>query len=128
MRPKKVINNQTPPKYPLKADKTTKSGSGKRYGSTYQKNRGEVFDRDPFIMAKEIYGAEIENNLKQFDTILDKLKGGKSPNKTVEQVYKQLVSKWKEQQRKLGKNTSPGEGTRSRLMKLAKQKIENPSF
>jgi len=37
----------------------------------------------------------------------------------VDAKYKELVAKWKESQKKLGKNTSPGEGTRARLMKQA---------
>ena len=37
--------------------------------------------------------------------------------------YKELILTWKENQKKLGKNTSPGEGTRSRLMKQAESEI-----
>ena len=38
--------------------------------------------------------------------------------------YKELLSEWKESQKKLGKNTSPGQGTRARLMKQSKSELE----
>lgn len=38
---------------------------------------------------------------------------------TIDSKYQELVTKWKEEQKKLGKNTNPGEGTRERLMKQA---------
>lgn len=38
-----------------------------------------------------------------------------------EVIYKELLNKWKESQRILGKNTNPGQGTRHRLMKQAMQ-------
>lgn len=37
--------------------------------------------------------------------------------------YKELMTAWKENQKKLGKNTSPGEGTRTRLMKQAESEV-----
>ena len=45
---------------------------------------------------------------------------------SVESIYKQLITKWEQEQKKLGKNTKPGQGTRNRLMKEAKIKfLEN---
>lgn len=45
---------------------------------------------------------------------------------SVEDIYKELVNKWKQEQKKLGKNSNPGQGTRNRLMKQAKlQASEN---
>jgi hypothetical protein len=34
-----------------------------------------------------------------------------------EQIYYQLLNKWKEEQKKLGRNTNPGQGTRKRLIR-----------
>ena len=41
----------------------------------------------------------------------------------VQARYKELLMSWKESQKKIGKNTSPGEGTRTRLMKQAESEI-----
>lgn len=47
----------------------------------------------------------------------------KSPE--VSAKYKELVLKWKEEQKNNGKNTSPGQGTRKKLLKQAKNEINN---
>lgn len=41
----------------------------------------------------------------------------------VEDKYKELLAKWQEEQKKLGKNTNPGEGTRARLKKEAETQV-----
>ena len=41
----------------------------------------------------------------------------------VKDRYKELVTAWKVQQKKLGKNDSPGQGTRTRLMKQAESEL-----
>lgn len=43
---------------------------------------------------------------------------------TVDSKYQELVAKWKEEQKKLGKNVNPGEGTRERLMKQAEAVVK----
>jgi hypothetical protein len=47
----------------------------------------------------------------------------KNDNEEVKAKYKELLSSWKENQKKLGKNYSPGEGTRKRLMNQAKSEL-----
>jgi hypothetical protein len=42
---------------------------------------------------------------------------------SVEDIYKELITNWKQEQKKLGKNIKPGQGTRNRLMKQAKIKF-----
>lgn len=42
---------------------------------------------------------------------------------SVDDIYKELIKNWKQEQKKSGKNTSPGQGTRNRLMKQAKLKF-----
>ena len=42
----------------------------------------------------------------------------------VDAKYKELLNKWKEEQRKAGKNTSPGEGTRKRLRRQAEEMVK----
>ena len=42
-----------------------------------------------------------------------------TPAASADELYKQKLTKWQEEQKKLGKNTNAGEGTRSRLKKEA---------
>jgi Sec-independent protein translocase protein TatA len=42
-------------------------------------------------------------------------------NKDPQTRYKELLAEWKASQKKLGKNTTPGQGTRNRLMRQAKE-------
>ena len=102
------------------------------------------YGEDPFTRAKNKYGDLIEKKLEAVDKEIQKLKTGKtettstnkeseaSPagaaeekeaNPAVDKRYKELVATWKENQKKLGKNESPGEGTRARLMKQAQSEI-----
>ena len=46
---------------------------------------------------------------------------------SVDDIYKELIKNWKQEQKKSGKNTSPGQGTRNRLMKQAKLKFSEKS-
>ncbi len=48
---------------------------------------------------------------------------GKEKSPEIENRYKELISIWRETQKRLGKNTSPGEGTRNRLLKQAESEI-----
>ena len=48
----------------------------------------------------------------------EKVKGDSEPGQ-LDNNYKMLLGKWKEQQKAAGKNTSPGQGTRARLKKQA---------
>lgn len=76
------------------------------------------------------------DRLKTLEEIKDELKSNKSsevvekPVESTDEIkpevknrYKELLTTWKENQKKLGKNESPGEGTRARLMKQAQSEI-----
>ncbi len=56
-------------------------------------------------------------------TVGDKETTTSDVNPQVQQRYKEIIQKWKEEQKRLGKNTSPGEGTRKRLLKQAESEI-----
>lgn len=45
-------------------------------------------------------------------------------NKDPQTRYKELLAEWKDSQKKLGKNTTPGQGTRTRLMRQAKEGVK----
>ena len=45
-------------------------------------------------------------------------------NKDPQTRYKELLAEWKDNQKKLGKNTTPGQGTRTRLMRQAKEGVK----
>jgi hypothetical protein len=45
-------------------------------------------------------------------------------NKDPQTRYKELLAEWKASQKKLGKNTTPGQGTRNRLMRQAKEGVK----
>jgi hypothetical protein len=51
------------------------------------------------------------------------VESGTEVNPQVQQRYKEIVQKWKEEQKRLGKNASPGEGTRKRLLKQAESEV-----
>jgi len=103
--------------------------------STKRSTLNNSYGEDKYSKSKKIYETEIENNLSYFEKIIEKM-NSEFNNKPVNsesskptdikdpQVrYKELLSEWKESQKKLGKNTSPGQGTRSRLMKQAKSEL-----
>ena len=113
----------------------------------YKKStKGNIWGEDKYAKAKEIYGVEIEKNIENFEKILKKIndesEGSNTPKEVVNTIskpvskensvskttdpqvrYKELLSEWKESQKKLGKNTSPGQGTRARLMKQVKSEL-----
>jgi hypothetical protein len=103
--------------------------------STKRSTLNNSYSEDKYSKSKKIYETEIENNLSYFEKIIEKM-NSEFNNKPVNsesskptdikdpQVrYKELLSEWKESQKKLGKNTSPGQGTRARLMKQAKSEL-----
>ena len=51
------------------------------------------------------------------------VESGVEVNPQIQQRYKEIVQKWKEEQKRLGKNVSPGEGTRKRLLKQAESEV-----
>lgn len=53
-----------------------------------------------------------------------KITGGEEVDDKVKMKYAQLRDIWVKSQKEAGKNTKPGEGTRKRLMKLAKVKVQ----
>jgi dsDNA-binding SOS-regulon protein len=55
----------------------------------------------------------------EFDSRNDKNQG----DEEVKNKYKELLSKWKEEQKKSGKNTNPGEGTRKSLKRQAMELV-----
>lgn len=55
----------------------------------------------------------------EFDSRNDKNQG----DEEVKNKYKELLSKWKEEQKKSGKNTNPGEGTRKKLKRQAMELV-----
>ena len=64
---------------------------------------------------------EIYNKLNEGDK-----KGIESEfNKKVDSIYKELIKKWQEEQKKAGQNTVPGEGTRKRFRKKAEEMAKN---
>lgn len=119
--------------FEFRLDKMT---GNSRKGDTGKRDKistkGREWPQDKFSKSKEIFGPEIENTITNFEKILVKMKS-EFNNKPVNsqsigtkdpQVrYKELVASWKEEQKKLGKNTSPGQGTRARLMKQAKSEL-----
>jgi hypothetical protein len=87
-------------------------------------------------VAKEKYGKLIEDKLSIVDSEINKLNVEKTTepesekkstesetNTDVSKRYNELIKSWKENQKKIGKNTSPGEGTRKRLMKQAESEV-----
>jgi hypothetical protein len=46
-----------------------------------------------------------------------------SADDEVDSVFQRLMGEWRNKQRKEGKNTDPGEGTRKRLLKQAKEEV-----
>lgn len=119
---------------------SSKDGSlGKRDKmSTKQNTISSKQGEDPFSKSKKSNEGLLESKLSLFSKTLEKMKMEMkskpsieekpqivSKEKPIENVvqskYKKLLQDWKENQRKLGKNTSPGQGTRARLMKMAQQ-------
>ena len=104
--------------------------------STKRSTLDNSFGEDKFSKARKIYEPEIQNNITNFEKILGKMKSDpnnkpvntestkSSDTKDPQVRYKELLSEWKESQKKLGKNTSPGQGTRARLMKQSKSELE----
>ena len=93
--------------------------------------KGNVWAKDKFAKAKQIDPKGVDSNLNNFSNILQKMElempkksDSQKPN-SVETRYKELLIQWKENQKKLGKNTSPGQGTRARLMKQAQTETKN---
>lgn len=67
---------------------------------------------------------EVELNKEEIQEIREvEVNVEKEAEKTFDEIYKELLSEWKEEQEKLGKNIKPGEGTRKRLKTLAKYKL-----
>lgn len=106
--------------------------------STKQNTLSSKQGEDPFSKSKKSNEGLLESKLSLFSKTLEKMKMEMkskpsieekpqivSKEKPIENVvqtkYKKLLQDWKENQRKLGKNTSPGQGTRARLMKMAQQ-------
>jgi hypothetical protein len=106
--------------------------------STKQNTLSSRQGEDPFSKSKKSNEGLLESKLSLFSKTLDRMKMEMkskpsteekpqivSKEKPIENVvqtkYKKLLQDWKENQRKLGKNTSPGQGTRARLMKMAQQ-------
>ena len=50
--------------------------------------------------------------------------GGSAKKPTVDEKYKEILAKWQEEQKKQGKNTNAGEGTRERLKKEAELAVK----
>ena len=50
--------------------------------------------------------------------------GGSTKKPTVDEKYKEILAKWQEEQKKQGKNTNAGEGTRERLKKEAELAVK----
>ena len=124
----------------LRLDKMAKNAGEGNTGSkdklsTKRSTLNNSYGEDKYSKSKKIYETEIENNLSNLEKILGKMnsefnikpvnsESTKSSDTKDPQVrYKELLSDWKESQKKLGKNTSPGQGTRARLMKQAKSEL-----
>ena len=106
---------------------------------------------DEFAKAVERNREFVNQKLEEFDKEIEKLKTGKTDNSkndqstdnkeeaskeevkagsenkesnpAVDKRYKELLTTWKENQKKLGKNETPGQGTRARLMKQAQSEL-----
>lgn len=126
--------------FEFRIDKMTgnsqKGNTGKKDKlSTKRSTLDYSFGEDKFSKARKIYEPEIQNNITNFEKILGKMKSElnnkpvntestkSSDTKDPQVRYKELLSEWKESQKKLNKNTSPGQGTRARLMKQAKSEL-----
>jgi hypothetical protein len=72
------------------------------------------------VKPEEVNSQAESENSKQETPGVD---GNSKLNSDVDAKYKELVSKWKAEQKKLGKNESPGQGTRARLMKQAQSEV-----
>jgi len=87
------------------------------YSNAYKKNP-EFIDKCIEEFKKII--VKISSSLNSTNTKSDT----NSKPTDVQTRYKQLISQWKEQQKKLGKNTNPGEGTRKRIFKQAENEVK----
>lgn len=69
----------------------------------------------------ELFSKKHNINLQKTSSLTKTVQDISKLSEEHELIYKQLLNKWKESQRALGKNTNPGQGTRNRLMKQAMQ-------
>jgi hypothetical protein len=90
---------------------------GNTIGKQFVAKKGDVKGWTEPITSNK---TESENN-KTDDLMKQEIGKEKSPE--IENRYKELISIWRETQKRLGKNTSPGEGTRNRLLKQAESEI-----
>ena len=60
-------------------------------------------------------------NLQKSSDLVDTITNVSELSEKHKNIYKELIEKWKAEQKALGKNTRPGQGTRNRLMRQAVQ-------
>ena len=82
-------------------------------------DRIQVFNKILIVFIQK----KIDINELYVGGVRDDDKKGSRKDK-VDAKYKELLNKWKEEQRKAGKNTSPGEGTRKRLRRQAEEMVK----
>ena len=109
---------------------------GKPIGKIFVGNKGEVKSwketkmknsNDNSLKDKEDIQKENPSSIKGEPSMQEEVPviadEKEESNPAVDKRYKELVLQWKESQKKLGKNTNPGEGTRIRLLKQAQSEI-----
>lgn len=119
----KVVSNIPQNPQVLKIQEVDKDGNP--IGGVFVGKKGDIKGFKETIQPKETGNSEI-NKLKVEKTTepeSEKKSTGSEANTDVNNRYKELIQSWKENQKKNGKNPSPGEGTRKRLMKQAESEV-----
>lgn len=119
----KVVSNIPQNPQVLKIQEVDKDGNP--IGGVFVGKKGDIKGFKETIQPKETGNSEI-NKLKVEKTTepeSEKKSTGSETNTDVNNRYKELIQSWKENQKKNGKNPSPGEGTRKRLMKQAESEV-----
>lgn len=85
------------------------------------------------VMVKDFINKEVEEYKSEYARVRGegKSEGGETTESgakpDVQTRYKELLAAWKDEQKKLGKNANPGQGTRTRLMKQAESEVGSTS-
>ena len=95
--------------------------SGKPIGKVFVGNKGDVKGWKPVKTESSPSPSPTSSSSQGKEEVTSTEPTKENPE--VLARYKELILTWKENQKKLGKNTSPGEGTRSRLMKQAESEV-----
>ena len=79
----------------------------------------DEMQKKKFYFYAAVKGSPVAGTQRELVTTSTKNTTATTPAASADELYKQKLTKWQEEQKKLGKNTNAGEGTRSRLKKEA---------